>query len=258
MMNDSHSLIKVSNLRVGYDGKEVLNCPSLEVNPGDFIGVIGPNGGGKTTLIKALLKSIPFQGAVEYDGKIEQNGTRRIGYLPQIHQIDRSFPIEVREAVLSGLQAQKGLFKRYTDDDKAKVEKLLDMTSIKHLSTKSINDLSGGEFQRVMLCRALISEPVLLILDEPNTYVDNRFEGELYHLLAELNKTITIIMVSHDLGTISQYIKSVVCVNHSVHYHPSNQITPEQLQSYNCPIQLVYHDEIPHTVLCKHTLPEKK
>jgi len=257
-MNNNYALIKVSDLRVAYGGKEVLNCPSLQICTGDFVGVIGPNGGGKTTLIKALLKSIPYQGLVEYDSKVEQNGLRRIGYLPQVHQIDRSFPIEVREAVLSGLQAQKGLFKRYAARDKEKVNKLLEMTGIKHLARKSINDLSGGEFQRVMLCRALISEPVLLILDEPNTYVDNRFEGELYHLLAELNKTVTIIMVSHDLGTISQYIKSVVCVNHSVHYHPSNQITPEQLQNYNCPIQLVYHDEIPHTVLCKHALPEKK
>jgi len=252
MPMNSKILIHATDLRVSYDGHEVLHCAELSIREGDFIGIIGPNGGGKTTLIKALLKSISYQGVVRYDPMVQQNGVRRIGYLPQIHQIDRSFPIQVREVVMSGLQAEKGLYRRYGKADKAKADALLSLTGINHLSGKSINELSGGEFQRVMLCRALISDPVLLILDEPNTYVDNRFEGELYHLLEELNKTITIIMVSHDLGTISQYIKSVVCVNRSVHYHPSGQITPEQLQNYNCPIQLVFHDEIPHTVLSKH------
>lgn len=247
------TLIEVSDLRVSYDGHQVLDCPELRVTEQDFIGVIGPNGGGKTTLIKALLKNIPFQGSIRYDAAIEYNGLRRIGYLPQIHHIDRSFPIQVREVVLSGLQAQKGLFRSFSGKDKSKAQSLLEMTGVKHLSNKSINELSGGEFQRVMLCRALISDPVLLILDEPNTFVDNRFEGELYHILEKLNQSMTIIIVSHDLGTISQYIKSVVCVNRSVHYHPSNQITPEQqLHNYNCPIQLVFHDEIPHTVLSKH------
>jgi len=251
-MTEGEILIEAIDLKVAYDGKEVLNCPFLQVWERDFIGVIGPNGGGKTTLIKALLKSIPYNGRVIYNRKVEQNGIRRIGYLPQIHKIDRSFPIQAHEVVLSGLQAQKGLLKRYTETDRKRASELLKMVGINHLSSRSINDLSGGEFQRVMLCRSLISDPALLVLDEPNTYVDSRFENELYHLLAELNKNVAIIMVSHDLGTITQYIKSVVCVNHSVHYHPSNQITPEQLKNYNCPIQLVYHGEIPHTVLCRH------
>ena len=245
-------LIDVSALKVAYDGREVLDCPQLSIRQGDFIGIIGPNGGGKTTLVKAMLKSIPYSGEVSYGRVLEQNSTRRIGYLPQVHPIDRSFPIEVREVVLSGLQARKGLFGRYAKKDYGRAKELLEITGINHLSNNSICEISGGEFQRVMLCRALISDPVLLILDEPNTFVDNRFEGELYHLLKKLNETITIVMVSHDLGTITQYIKSVVCVNRSVHYHPSNQISPEQLQNYNCPIQLVYHSDIPHTVLCNH------
>ena len=246
-------LIEAIGLKAGYEGREVVDCPALQVHEHDFIGVIGPNGGGKTTLVRALLKSIPYRGEVRYSPKIEQNGVRKIGYLPQIHRIDRSFPIPVREVVLSGLQAQKGLTGRYTRADRQKAEALLEMTDINPLSDRPINDISGGEFQRVMLCRALISDPALLVLDEPNTYVDSRFENELYRLLAELNQKMAIMMVSHDLGTIARYIKSVVCVNRTVHIHPSNVITPEQLENYNCPIQLVYHEEIPHTVLGRHT-----
>lgn len=251
-MEKNNVLIEISGLKVAYDGREVLDCPKLEIRQGDFIGVIGPNGGGKTTLVKAILKSIPYKGVISYDRRLEQDRVRRIGYLPQVHQIDRSFPIEVRDVVLSGLQAEKGLWGRYAKNDRLKASALLEKTGVSHLSGQPVSGISGGEFQRVMLCRALISDPLLLILDEPNTFVDNHFEGELYHLLKNLNETITIVMVSHDLGTITQYIKSVVCVNRTVHYHSSNRISPEQLQNYNCPIQLVYHDDIPHTVLGKH------
>ncbi len=111
---------------------------------------------------------------------------------------------------------------------------------------------AGGELQRVLLCRALISDPQLLILDEPTTFVDNRFEKELYELLAELNERMAIVMVSHDLGTVSRYVKSMACINRCFHYHPSNTITAEQLQEYDCPIQLISHGPIPHTVLSSH------
>ena len=246
------ALITIKGLSVGYDGKEVLNCPSLEIKKQDFIGVIGPNGGGKTTLVKAILKSIPYNGSIEYSPEIASGGLRKIGYLPQIHNIDKSFPITVNEVVLSGLQVRKGMLGRYSHTDHQKVKDLLEITGINHLSNKVIGELSGGEFQRVMLCRAIISDPILLILDEPNNFVDNHFENELYQLLGRLNDRMTIVMVSHDVGTLTQYIKSVVCVNRSVHYHDSNQITPEQLLNYNCPIQLVYHGDVPHTVLRKH------
>ena len=245
-------LIRAEGLKVYYDQREVLDCPALTIRKRDFIGIIGPNGAGKTTLVKALLKSIPCEGNVVYGPAVEAGGIRRIGYLPQVHSIDRSFPISVAEVVLSGLQAKKGLFKRYTESDRQKAQETLEVIGIKHLSDKSIGQLSGGEFQRTMLCRALISDPVLLILDEPNTFVDNRFENELYRLLAGINDRIAIVIVSHDLGTITQHIRSIVCVNRTVHYHPSNHITSEQLRNYNCPIQLVYHGDIPHTVLCKH------
>ena len=250
-MNDPF-LIRAEELSVSYDGKEVLNCPELIVQPNDFIGVIGPNGGGKTTLIKALLHNVPYKGAVQYGEAVFAGGVRRIGYLPQVHDVDKSFPIPVKEVVLSGLQAEKKMMARYTKSDRDKAKELLEMTGIGGLKNRPIGELSGGEFQRMVLCRALISNPVLLILDEPNNFVDNAFENELYRLLSELNERMAVVMVSHDLGTITQYVKSIVCVNHHAHYHPSNEITPEQLENYHCPIQLVYHGDVPHTVLNHH------
>ena len=116
-----------------------------------------------------------------------------------------------------------------------------------------IGDLSGGQMQRVFLCRAIISSPRLLILDEPTTYVDSNFEKEFYPILEELNKTIAIVMVSHDLGTICSYVKTIACVNRELHYHHSNLITPEQLQSYHCPLELLTHGPVPHRVLKKHS-----
>ena len=250
-MNDPF-LIRAEKLSVSYDGKEVLNCPELSIRPNDFIGVIGPNGGGKTTLIKALLHNVPYKGAVQYGEAVFTGGIRRIGYLPQVHDVDKSFPIQVKEVVLSGLQAEKKMIGRYVKSDRDKAKELLEMTGIGGLKNRPIGELSGGEFQRMMLCRALISDPVLLILDEPNNFVDNAFENELYRLLSKQNERMAIVMVSHDLGTITQYVKSIVCVNHHTHYHPSNEITPEQLENYHCPIQLVYHGDVPHTVLNHH------
>ena len=120
------------------------------------------------------------------------------------------------------------------------------------LKKKTAGELSGGQLQRVFLARAIISDPELLVLDEPNTYVDNQFEKELYDKLQSLNSRMAIILVSHDVGTISWYIKTIACVNGSLHYHPSNIITQKQLDSYNCPIQIIAHGEVPHTVLHKH------
>lgn len=187
-------------------------------------------------------------------GKIEYARTDlRIGYLPQIKNIDRTFPISVTDIVLSGLAARKGLFGRYGKADQKRALELLEEIGIGRLAGRPVGALSGGELQRVLLCRSLISEPQLLILDEPTTFVDNRFEKELYELLARLNERMAIIMVSHDLGTISRYVKSIVCINRCFHYHPSNILTQEQLAEYDCPIQLISHGPVPHTVLTRHS-----
>lgn len=248
----NNDLISVKNLSVKLGNAEILKDVSFTIKEKDFIGIIGPNGGGKSTLIKALLKIVPHSGDITYSPSLMDDGHRSIGYMPQISTTDRSFPISVIDTVLSGLQSSKGLWGRYTACDMDKAKLLLDMCGIKSLYNSNITNLSGGEFQRVMLCRAIISDPLLLILDEPNNFVDNKFEGELYGILKELNKKMAVVIVSHDIGTISSHIKSIICVNKTVHYHDSNVITPEQLNNYNCPIQLISHGDIPHTVLKHH------
>jgi zinc transport system ATP-binding protein len=242
-------LLEIKNLSAGYDGNIVLENVSFEVFSGDFIGVIGPNGGGKTTLIKTILGLIkPVSGEL-----ILHIGKNRIGYLPQVNQIDKRFPISVIDVVRSG-KANSALFSSFHKniEEKEKAENLLEEMGILSLRNKSIGELSGGQMQRVFLCRALMNNPELLVLDEPSTYVDNNFEGELYEKLKHLNEQMAILLISHDVGTISFFVKTIACVNRHLHHHPSNIISEEQLASYNCPLQIITHGTIPHTVLRTH------
>ncbi|NQU84742.1 MAG: metal ABC transporter ATP-binding protein [Mariniphaga sp.] len=243
-------IIEIKDASFSYDKSPVLEKVNLEVFENDFIGVIGPNGGGKTTLLKGILGLLkPTKGVIKYN---HQNGSKNsFGYLPQVKHIDKKFPITVFDVVRSGSAMQRNLF-RGRKQEKEKAEELLKEMGISNIRNKAIGELSGGQMQRAFLCRALISDPEILILDEPDTFVDNRFEGELYEKLKLLNENVAIILVSHDVGTISAYVKTIACVNHRVHYHRSNKISTEQLEAYNCPIQIITHGEIPHTVLKHH------
>lgn len=247
------SLVEIRKLSAGYGQHIVLQDVNLSIRPSDFIGVIGPNGGGKTTLLKALLGLLPpLSGEIVYDESMTQGSTHRIGYLPQINNIDRKFPVTVFDVVRSGLMSRRRLTGRFSSEENERAVSLMAEMGISGIQHKAIGELSGGQIQRALLCRALVNNPRLLILDEPNTYVDNRFERELYEKLRVLNSKLAILLVSHDLGTISTYVKSYACVNGSLHYHSGNRITPELLKSYECPIQIITHGEIPHTVLYNH------
>ena len=242
-------LIKIQNLTVGYDKTPVLQNVSLDVYENDFLGVIGPNGGGKTTLIKSILGLLkPSAGKIEFRNDIGMK-KKPIGYLPQVKHIDRKFPITVSDVVKSGLMMQNSSIS--VSNVKQKVNDILSETGIFDIRNKAIGELSGGQMQRVFLCRAIVSNPKILILDEPDTFVDNRFEGELYEKLRILNSEMAIILVSHDMGTIVKYVKTIACVNGNLHYHPSNRITQKDLDKYNCPIQVIKYGEVPHIFL-KH------
>lgn len=247
-------LFKLNNISAGYNGKPVLSNVSLTVNSGDFIGIIGPNGGGKTTLLKVLLGILkPWRGEIITGEKIHVSKEKAIGYLPQYNDFDRRFPVTVTDIVLSGFISGNKVLRRYTSQEKERADMLLKEMGIYSLKNRSAGELSGGELQRALLCRALASDPELLILDEPNTYVDNQFEHELYDKLVALNNTgKAILLVTHDIGTVSYYIKSIACVNETLHFHPSNKITEKQLAAYNCPLQIITHGDVPHTVLKKH------
>jgi zinc transport system ATP-binding protein len=251
-MNPKHKILELQNINAGYEGKMVLRNVNLEIFNNDFIGIIGPNGGGKTTLVKVMLGLIkPLEGKVNnfVDNSDDLLST---GYLPQISEIDKKFPILVFDVILSGFLSTKKYIQKYNRAEKERVNEIMDEMGIYSLKKRTIGELSGGQLQRVFLARAIISRPQLLILDEPNTYVDNKFEGELYEKLSMLNESMAIVIVSHDIGIISTYIKTIACVNEEVHYHRSNVISQEQLDAYNCPIQLITHGDVPHTVLHTH------
>ena len=242
-------LVTLSDVGVAYDGYEALQHVDLEIDERDFLGIIGPNGGGKTSLVKAILGTIPYSGNIRMAPELFRGRERLIGYMPQITNFDRAFPISVHEVVLSGLQGRKGFRSRYSREDRNKAMDLIREVGIGEVACHPIGEISGGQMQRALLARAIISEPRLLILDEPTNFVDNRFEKELYTTLQRLNERMAIIVVSHDIGTITSVVKEIVCVNRHVHRHRSNILTQEQLRNYDCPIQIVSHGTVPHTVL---------
>lgn len=251
-MSNREPIIKIENLGVRYDKITALEHVNLTIYSDDFIGVIGPNGGGKSTLVKAIMGVVPYSGDILFGESLMRHKKPHIGYLPQISSFDKAFPISVEEVVMSGLQAERGVLRGYGKEERERVDSVLSIAHLIELKKRSIGELSGGQLQRVMLCRAIISKPKLLVLDEPANFVDNRFENELYSLLQDLSREMAIIMVSHDLGTISSVVRSIVCVNRHVHRHDSNIITEEQLRNYDCPIQLISHGNIPHTILGEH------
>lgn len=246
------TLVTLRDVSVAYDGYEALQHVDLQIDDHDFLGVIGPNGGGKTTLVKAILGAVPHSGEIHYSPELFRGRERLIGYMPQISQFDRAFPISVFEVVLSGLQGHHGFRSPYSRQDKLRAMELIVQSGLEAVARHPIGEISGGQMQRALLARAVISDPRLLILDEPTNFVDNQFEKELYGSLRELSRRMAIVMVSHDIGTISSIVKEIVCVNRHVHRHHSNILTPEQLRNYDCPIQLISHGTIPHTVLEHH------
>jgi len=249
-----NKLIEIKDVTVAYGAKMVLRDISLTLWENDFLGVIGPNGGGKTTLLKAILGLLkPSEGNIAFYENGRTVAALKIGYLPQINQIDKDFPISVFEVVASGLIAEKKGWRRYSNDQRQRINATLDRMGISEKAKCPVGELSGGELQRVLLGRAIVSRPQILILDEPNTFVDKLFESRLYQLLEEINENTAIILVSHDTGTILPLVKNIACVNETLHYHAGNNLTEEWLeQAYHCPIELIGHGDFPHRVLKKH------
>lgn len=249
-----NKLINIDNIVAGYDNKIVLHDVSLDIWENDFLGIIGPNGGGKTTLLKIILGLLkPKSGSVRYFDGEKEVSSLKIGYLPQMNKIDKKFPISVREVVLSGLMAEKPRFRDFTAEQKQRAEEVIAQMGLQELAKRAIGDLSGGQLQRVLLGRSMVSCPKVLILDEPNSYVDKRFESHFYNLLEEISKESSIILVSHDIGTVLSMVKNIACVNETLHYHSGADISAEWLENkYACPIELVGHGDLPHRVLKNH------
>lgn len=255
MSSSNSPLIRIEHMSAGYDGRTILRDINLTVYERDFLGIIGPNGGGKTTLVKCILGLLsPQSGTISYGTPPAARSSLRMGYLPQYNSIDRKFPITVREVVLSGINSQKNLVSRFTPAEHEKARAVMAQMGLEGLEERAIGTLSGGQMQRALLGRAVISDPRVVILDEPSTYIDKRFEARLYELLAEINRKCAIILVSHDIGTILQQVKSVACVNETLDYHPDTGVDSHWLErNFNCPIELLGHGTLPHRILGEHT-----
>jgi zinc transport system ATP-binding protein len=252
-------IIEIQNLNFSYNRQSVLRDVNLSVDQGDFVAMIGPNGGGKTTLLKLMLGLLSADsGAVRIFNGSPQNVSHRIGYVPQDVHINKNFPVSALDVVLMGrLKPGRG-WSRHSHQDRRAALNALDQVEMKKFRDHRIGELSGGQKQRVFIARALVTDPELLILDEPTASIDTKGQNDFYSLLKELNQTITVIVVSHDLMVVSGFIKSVVCVNQRLHYHGQAELTGEMIEMMydckvgeTCPVELIAHG-LPHRVLHKH------
>lgn len=252
-----NKLIELKNIQAAYDQKVVLRDVNLSIYEHDFLGVIGPNGGGKTTLMRVILGLLkPISGEICFFQNNQPVPQLTIGYLPQYSQIDKKFPISVREVIFSGLYREKPLFGGYSASQKERVAEVITQMGLEGLEKRQIGELSGGQLQRVLLGRAIVQHPQVVILDEPSTYLDMRFEERLYRLLTDINRESAIVLVSHDIGTILQNVKTVACVNETLDYHPDTHVSGQWLEEkFGCPIELLGHGHLPHRILACHHGP---
>jgi zinc transport system ATP-binding protein len=207
------TLLSINNLSVAYDSQMVLHNVNLTINKHDFLGIVGPNGGGKTTLVRVILGLLkPAKGNIRFYKEGSLVKPVKMGYLPQYNQIDRKFPISVQEVILSGLSSEKPLAGQFTRDQRERMRRMIYRMELEGLENRTVGELSGGQLQRTLLGRAVISNPQALILDEPDAYIDKRFEIRLYELLAEINKECAVILISHDVDRLKRYAKRMIYI----------------------------------------------
>jgi len=247
-------VVRLNDIWVNFNGTPILEGINLSIEQDDFLGIIGPNGGGKTTLLKVMLGLIePDRGRVTILGKSPQKSRSSIGYVPQHNLFDRDFPISVGEVALMGRYGRTGLIRRYNHDDSTAAENALRKVGMFEHRNRQMGKLSGGEQQRVLIARALVSDPQLLLLDEPTASVDPTMQTEFYELLQRLKNRMAIVIVSHDISAISIYVDKIACLNQQLFYHGHKEISPEVLEAtYKCPVQMIAHGTVPHRVLKEH------
>ena len=237
-------IVTFENVSFSYDGFLILQDVNLTVNERDFLCLVGPNAGGKTTLLKLILGLLkPEKGTIRVFGQQPEKIRTRIGYMPQHAWLDPQFPVNVLDVVLMGRLGNGKTFGPFRRSDKDAAADALRKVEMYELRNSQFSTLSGGQRQRVLIARALVSAPELLLLDEPTANIDAVIETELYDILRQLNEHITIILVTHDLGFVSSYVKSVGCVNRRVVVHPTSEITGETINEiYGCDMRIVRHD----------------
>ena len=254
--------IQIDHVNFGYNGRTILDHVDLTIQRGDFMAMIGPNGGGKTTLIKLMLGLIkPDSGSIRILGRPAGQPTHRIGYVPQNTHINPQFPISALDVVLMGQLQPGGHRARHSRKDRVSAHEAMNKMGMGSYCHQRIGELSGGQRQRVFIARALVSEPEILLLDEPTAHIDTKGQTDLYASLKTLNRKMTIVVVSHDLLILSTHVKSVACVNRRVHYHPRGVRIGESMESMCpctaeevCPVELFAHS-LPHGEFHGHEGP---
>jgi len=247
------SAVEIENLKVCYRDNCVLNNVNMKIAKGEFLGIIGPNGGGKTTLAKVILGiKEASEGNVLVYGMTPEKARGLVGYVPQFTTFEKDFPISVGEVVLTGLLGKVKPFRRYGKEALLKADSIMERVGIMHLKGKRVKMLSGGETQKMLIARALAIEPKILILDEPTASIDTKSKEAIYDLLKQLNSEMTIILITHDLGVISSYVESIACLNAELFYHGKSEINENIIEhTFGCPVDLLAHG-VPHRVLKKH------
>jgi zinc transport system ATP-binding protein len=236
--------VEIKGLDFSYESTAVLSDVNLRVEEGDFVSFVGPNGGGKTTLLKLLLGLLkPQSGSVTIFGETPATQRSVIGYVPQYFQFDMSFPVKVMDVVLMGRLDRHPFIGHYGSIDRVAACKALQDVGLYDLRDRPFSALSGGQRQRVLIARALACEPRLFLLDEPTANIDPAVQDDLYKLLSALNERLTIIMVTHDIGFVTALVKRVVCINRTALLHPIAELTGETFANlYGSNTQLVQHD----------------
>lgn len=243
--------LNIEEVYVNFNGFSILEDINLSIKENDFLAIIGPNGGGKSTLLKTILGLIkPNKGNIHIFGENLKNNGNLIGYLPQHTFFDLHFPITVYEVTLMG--RYNGFFKGYKEKDEKAVINALNEVEMLEFKDRQISELSGGQMQRVFIARALVREPKLLLLDEPTASVDPLMQNSFYDLLLRLKEKMTIVLVTHDVGVVSEHVDKIACLNKRLFYHGDPENSVEGLQkAYGCPIDIIGHG-IPHRVFKKH------
>ncbi len=227
-----------------HDDHLVLEHVNLKINRGEYLTVVGPNGGGKTTLLKLLLGLIqPAEGKVRLFGVEPSMARKRTGYVPQFSSFDSTFPIKVRDVVLMGRLGTRRLFGIKRSSDISVADEAMEKVDILDLADRPVEALSGGQRQRVLIARALACRPDLLLLDEPTANLDMKVAGDLYELLKKLNESMTLVLVSHDLSYITAHATRVACVNKTMALHDSMEAGAEcMLAQFGAPMKRVRHN----------------
>ena len=249
-----NTVIQIENLNVKYDNYLALHNISLKIEEGEYVGIIGPNGSGKTTLLKSMLGLIkPTSGNIEILGQAPGDTGKLVGYVPQISSMNKHFPISVGEVVALGkLPSKIELFHRLSKSDYSKADEMLEKVGLIDLKDKRVSELSGGQFQKVLIARALVVNPKIILLDEPTASVDSVSRNQIFALLEGLNSQMTIVLVTHDMTAISTQVKTLACLNVNLVYHGEPELNENAIRDlYGCPVDLLAHG-LPHRVLREH------